>query len=126
MRVIAHMPLARQVDIVFQQIKDELSFISSGTLFIHIRNNIVGKFGIRHDPIPNNCASTETATRGLSEQEIYSFRKMAIQSLRHKRTWTHGEILFEFALKDNMLTTTVQFESSYNMAHLKTGVRLRS
>lgn len=125
MRVTAHMPLARQVDIVFQQIRDELSFISSGIVFLHIRNNVVGKFGIRHDPIPSQ-RDDGSATRGLSEQEIYAFRKMAIQSLKHKRTWTHGEILFEFSIKDNMLTTTVQFESSYNMAHLKAGVRVRS
>lgn len=40
------MSLARQIDIVFRQISDELAFLSSGTVFIQIRNNLVGKFGV--------------------------------------------------------------------------------
>lgn len=112
------LPLARQVDIVFQQIFDELQYLSSGTVFLHIRDNVVGKFGIRHEPIESKDGFEKRSSRGLSEQEIYALRKMAIQSLKHKRNWTHGEILFDFALKHNMLISSVQFESSYNMANL--------
>lgn len=116
--VINQLPLARQVDVVFQQIFDELQYLSSGTVFLHIRNNVVGKFGIRHEPIESKDGFERKNVRGLSEQEINALRKMAIQSLKHKRGWTHGEILFEFALKNNMLISSVQFESSYNMANL--------
>lgn len=115
--VANRLPLARQVEIVFQQVFDELQYLSSGTVFLHIRNNVVGKFGIRHEPIQSKDGF-ERNVRGLSEQEIYALRKMAIQSLKHKRNWTHGEILFDFALKNNMLISSVQFESSYNMANL--------
>lgn len=44
-------PLARQVDFVFRQLESELTHASSGTVLIHIRNNTVGKYGIRHNPI---------------------------------------------------------------------------
>jgi hypothetical protein len=54
---------------------------------------------------------------GLSEQELQSFRHTAMESLKLKR-WTHGEILFEFAMRQNKLCTSVAFESNYNMASL--------
>ena len=44
------MPLARQIDLVFRKIKEELSHVNSGTVFVHIRNNEIGKFGIKHLP----------------------------------------------------------------------------
>lgn len=115
---IDQLPLARQVDLVFKEIFDELSYLSSGIVFLQIRNNIVGKFGVRHDPVESKNGSLEKLGRGLSEQQIFSFRKMAIQSLKLKKGWTHGEILFEFALKNNMLISSVLFESNYNMANL--------
>jgi len=54
---------------------------------------------------------------GLSETHLRSFRQMAIESLKHKTSWTHGEICFEFALKQGTLCASVQFESNYNMAN---------
>jgi hypothetical protein len=54
---------------------------------------------------------------GLTEVHLRSFRQMAIESLRHKTSWTHGEIAFEFALKQGTLCASVQFESNYNMAN---------
>ena len=41
--------LARQVDLVFKELEAELRGMTSGTVFIQIRNNAIGKFGIRHD-----------------------------------------------------------------------------
>lgn len=119
------LPLPRQVDIVFQQIFDELLHLSSGIVFLHIRNNIVGKFGIRHEPIDSKNGFVKPS-RGLTEHEIHAFRKMAIQSLQHKGNWTHGEILFEFAVKNDILVSSVQFESSYNMANILIKSRQRT
>jgi hypothetical protein len=116
--IAEQLPLARQVDLVFKEIFDELMFLSSGIVFLQIRNNIVGKFGIRHDPIESKDGFVEKSIRGLTEQQVYAFRKMAIQSLQHKTNWTHGEIYFEFGVKNNMLISSVQFESNYNMANL--------
>lgn len=116
--IVEQLPLARQVDLVFKEILDELSFLSSGIVFLQIRNNIIGKFGIRHDPIESKDGSVEKKERGLTEHQIYAFRQMAIQSLKHKSGWTHGEIFFEFAVKNQMLISSVQFESNYNMSNL--------
>jgi hypothetical protein len=39
---------------------------------------------------------------------------MAVESLRMKRNWTHGEILFDFAVRRNReWTASVQYESNY-------------
>lgn len=43
--------LARQMDLVFRELQEELSGLSSGTVFVQIRNNTIGKFGIRHHPL---------------------------------------------------------------------------
>lgn len=113
-----HLPLARQLDLVFREVNEELASLDSGTLFIQIRNNVIGKFGVRHNPIEGRAGEIEELGNGLNEQQRYAFRKMAIKSLKHKKNWTHGEIMFDFVLKKGVLYTSVQLESNYNMANL--------
>jgi len=115
--------LARQVDIVFRQLREELSQLSSGTLFMHIRNHVVGKFGLRHNPIDSLSENASPQRNGLNEQQQILFRNSAIQSLRYKNTWTHGEIQIDFAVRSNQLVTSVVFESNYNMAALNPSLR---
>ena len=112
------LPLMKQVEMVFRELKDELLNLSSGIVFIQIRNNVIGKFGVKHDPFESREGEPFNRQGGLSEAQLMAFRKMAVESLRHKKNWTHGEIRFEFALKRNVLHTSVQFESNYNMANL--------
>lgn len=112
------LPLSKQLDIAFREIKDELSHLSSGIVFIQIRNNVIGKFGIKHYPVESKAGVLQEEEGGMSEANQQIFRRMAVDSLRHKKSWTHGEIQFEFALKHNVLHASVQFESNYNMANL--------
>lgn len=58
------------------------------------------------------------AEAGLSDAMQMSFRQIAVELLKHKKGWTHGEISFEFALKQNTLCASVLFESNYNMASI--------
>ncbi|NBI28911.1 O-methyltransferase [Chengkuizengella marina] len=115
---IEQLSLAKQLDLVFEEIQPELGSLTSGIVFLQIRNNTVGKFGVIHDPIEGNNRETRGHIQGLTKQQIFSFKKMAIQSLKYKNHWTHGQISFEFALKNKNLATSVQFESNYNMANL--------
>ncbi len=110
--------LARQVDIVFKELETELGGMTSGTVFIQIRNNVIGKFGIRHNPIAgrNGCMYDEEA--GLSASQRQSFRTMAIEALRYKKYWTHGEISYDFAIRQDMIVVDAILESNYNMANL--------
>lgn len=113
--------LARQLDLVFTQIQKELKQMKSGTVFVQIRNNMIGKFGVRQEPFSNVDKKSDElcfGNQGLSEQQQIAFRKMAIQSLVHKEHWTHGEIEFDFMIRKGVLETSVQFESHYNMANL--------
>ncbi|MNI08949.1 hypothetical protein D3C73_620010 [compost metagenome] len=120
--ILEQLPLTRQVDMVFREIKQELGQLTSGTLFVQIRNNVIGKFGIRHLPIESKGGELTTKGVGLSESQYQSFRNMAIESLKYKVNWTHGEICFDFTLKQNMLYASIQFESNYNMANLAKSV----
>ncbi|HEX7055767.1 MAG TPA: O-methyltransferase [Bacilli bacterium] len=113
---LEQMSLARQVDLVFREIKEELAYLSSGVVFIQIRNNIVGKFGIRHDPLEARNGELKHARKVLTEDHLEAFRKMGVGSLEHKKHWTHGEISYEFALRNNILQASVQFESNYIQA----------
>ncbi|AFH61950.1 O-methyltransferase [Paenibacillus caseinilyticus] len=110
-------PLARQVDMVFAQLREELEHLDSGTVFMQIRNDIVGKFGIRHFPLESRGAELKKIEKGLSETQQISFRQAALESLKYKR-WTHGEIQFEFATMQDTLCTSITFESNYNMASM--------
>lgn len=115
---IEHMSLGRQMDIVFRQLKDELSQTTSGTVFVHIRGRSVGKFGMRHHPIEVREGKMSGEKPGLTGPQILLFRNTAIESLKRIRNWTHGEIQFDFTVRQNMLFTSVQLESNYNMAAL--------
>ncbi|OWA34824.1 O-methyltransferase [Saccharibacillus sp. O16] len=116
MFVVNEYSLPRQLDIVFKELSEELSGLDSGTVFVQIRNNVVGKFGIRHTPLAGRDGHVEAPEEGLNEQQIRVFRNMAIESLNYKKNWTHGEISYEFALRRSDLVVDAQFESNYNMA----------
>src|SRR5690348_16753692 len=111
------MTLARQIDVVFRKLKEELSTVNSGTVFVHIRNNEIGKFGIKHLPFESSEGALPSVPHvGLTELQFQSFRHMAIESLKLKRCWTHGEILFDFTVRKNIISISILFESNYNMA----------
>ncbi|MDF2959275.1 MAG: hypothetical protein K0S39_1010 [Paenibacillus sp.] len=113
--ILENVPLARQLEIVFREIKEELAQLTSGTVFVQIRNNVVGKFGVRAFPIESKGSQLQKMEKGLSDPELQSFRMTAMESLKLKH-WSHGEIQFEFAKRQDKLCTSVVFESNYNMA----------
>ncbi|MNE57004.1 hypothetical protein D3C80_1519480 [compost metagenome] len=110
--------LARQVDLVFKELQEELSGLTSGTVFMQIRNNAIGKFGIRHNPLSGRGGAITAEHEGLSSGQQSSFRLMALESLKYKRRWTHGEISYEFAVRQGMVVVDAILESNYNMANL--------
>ncbi|NGZ76835.1 O-methyltransferase [Saccharibacillus alkalitolerans] len=116
MFVVNEYSLPRQLDIVFKELSEELAGLEAGTVFVQIRNNVIGKFGIRHTPLAGRDGRVEGPGSGLNEQQIRAFRNMAIESLNYKKSWTHGEISYEFAIRKAAVVVDAQFESNYNMA----------
>jgi hypothetical protein len=110
--------LTTQLNLAFGQLSDELANLSSGIVFVQIRNNVIGKFGIRHDPFETSKTRPFQSSGGLSELQRNDFRRMAIQALNHKVGWTHGEIQFEFAIRQGKLRLSIAFESNYNMSSI--------
>ena len=115
---IDQLSLARQMDIVFKELEHELAGLTAGTLFMQIRNNVVGKFGIRHNPIAGRNGGFSLSNEGLNAAQQLSFRNMAIESLKYKHHWTHGEISYDFMLRQGILMVDALLESNYNMANL--------
>lgn len=117
--IVDQLSLARQLDMVFKELQQELSELSSGTIFVQIRNNVIGKFGVRHLPFEGTDGQVALkAAPGLTDIQQRSLRKMALDALKYKTKWTHGEINFDFTVRQNKLCTSVQFESNYNMSNL--------
>jgi hypothetical protein len=111
--------LIKQLNIVFLQIDDELGNLTSGIIFVQIRNNMIGKFGIRHDPFETSKSSGSfQQSHGLSELQRNELRRLSVQCLYRKVGWTHGEIQFEFALRQGKVSMSTTFESNYNMSNL--------
>ncbi|BBH21702.1 hypothetical protein Back11_30470 [Paenibacillus baekrokdamisoli] len=113
------MPLARQVDYVFKQLEEELLHTTAGTVIIQVRNNVVGKFGVRHNPIESKNGQIGQAEQGMTPQQVQAFRQMAIDSIKLKRSWTHGEILYDFSVRTGTgaWSASISFESNYNLAN---------
>lgn len=110
--------LARQMDLVIRTMQDELRYLASGTVFVQIRNDVVGKYGVKHEPIEISGEEMPAPEIHMSDSHIKAFRQLAVGSLSHKRNWTYGEIYFEFAMRRNVLNVSIQLESNYNMANL--------
>jgi len=110
--------LTRQLEMVFRELKDELASLASGTIFVQIRNNLIGKFGVKHD-LKSKGNLLKLDGPGLSDQHLQTLHQIGMLSLQRRR-WTHGEIQLEFAMKDNDLDTSIISESNYNMNHLHT------
>lgn len=110
------MSLARQVDMAMEQLEGELTGMSAGTIVLQIRNDEVGKYGIRHLPLV--CGKQEKPVTGMTPEQVRMLRRMAIEALRHKRGWTYGEVAYDFVLRQDQVYLSVQFESNYNMANL--------
>ncbi|MFD2412480.1 O-methyltransferase [Paenibacillus rhizoplanae] len=106
------------MDLVFHELQEELSGLNSGTVFVQIRNNIIGKFGVRHNPLAGRRGSFAAEQEGLTSGQQSSFRVMALESLKYKKRWTHGEISYEFAVRQGMVVVDATLESNYNMANL--------
>lgn len=115
---IDELSLARQLDLVFNELDHELSGLDSGVVFVQIRNNVIGKFGIRHNPIAGRDGQMDVEEGGLNETQRTSFRAMALETLKFKRNWTHGEISYDFTVRQGMILVDATMESNYNMASL--------
>lgn len=112
----SQVPLARQVDVALEKLALELKGMTAGTIVMQIRDDTVGKFGIRHLPV--DCGTQEQGSSGMSAAHVVTLRQLAVEALRHKSGWTHGEISYDFVLKQGRVYVSVQFESNYNMANL--------
>lgn len=110
------LPLARQIDLVFKQLEQELIGAFAGTILLQIRNNTIGKFGVKHHPIFLKENEVVAETSGLTAEQVRSFKNLAIEALKLKRNWTHGEILYDFSVKCNRKgwSASVLYESNYN------------
>ena len=109
--------LAKQIEFVFRQLEQELTGATAGTILIHVRNNVVGKFGVKHHPLHIEENILNDTKNGLTKEQVRHFMKLAIEALKMKRNWTHGEILYDFAVKrNNSWSASVLYESNYNMA----------
>jgi len=110
--------LAKQIEFVFHQLENELTGAIAGTVLIHVRNNIVGKFGVKHHPIHIEHNKVNSEQYGLTKEQVRRFKALAIEALKMKRNWTHGEILYDFSVKNNNnWSASVLYESNYNMAN---------
>jgi hypothetical protein len=118
MMKVVEVSLRNQLQRVFEELDEELAEAKSGVVFIQLRNNTVGKFGIRHDPIQGGDGKLFGNLFGLSEIQRLELSKWALNALSFKRGWTHGEMQFEFALINGSLRTSILFESNYNMSAL--------
>ncbi|RED57227.1 O-methyltransferase [Cohnella lupini] len=113
---LEQIPLARQVDVALEKLGGELKGLVAGTIVLQIRDDAVGRFGIRHLPV--DCGEQGREVVGMTPSEVMLLRKLAVEALRHKNGWTHGEISYDFLLKQGQVYVSVQFESNYNMANL--------
>lgn len=113
---VMDLSLSRQMDLVFREIDVELAATRSGTVFFQLRNNVIGKFGVKHDPIQSKEGNLQSQPQGLTKLQREQLKTWTLEALRFKRGWSHGEIQMEFSLMGEHLKASLQYESNYNLA----------
>lgn len=106
--------LSRQLEVVFREIRSELSQLQSGTVIIHFRDNMIGKFGVKHNPIVRENFTEKVA--GLNDTQQALFLRMGKDIIQRKTNWSHGEIQLDFMLRKGQLCASAQLESNYNLS----------
>ncbi len=75
------LPLARQLDVVFREIGDELSVVDSGTVFCANPQQHYRKVWSQAFFFESTGGEVRKTQSGLSAIQQVSFRKMAVESL---------------------------------------------
>ncbi|WP_232277399.1 O-methyltransferase [Paenibacillus sp. 481] len=123
---VSHLPLARQLSLVMEELESELIGLSGGTIVVCIRNDVIGKFGVKHDALECRDGVMKPIPEGLSRLHVSTLRQMAIDVLKRKKKWTHGEISFDFSVKKGSMMVHIWFESNYNLVHMLENEQLPS
>jgi hypothetical protein len=110
--------LGEQMNLVMSALVQELRRVVEGTIFVHIRDNNIGKFGIKHDTrvMFDENKMHIGAKNGLTEKQISIIRDIVHRVLEQKSGWTHGEIEFHFSLREERFRVYTSVESNYNMS----------
>lgn len=109
--MLRSIPLPVQVNMIFQDLKEELCGLSEGTVFLHIRNEQVATYGVRHR-IENRlerCSDGTFAKTGVSEDHVQLFREMAAELVSRKNNWKRGTVSYKFAIKQGALHVSANF-----------------
>jgi hypothetical protein len=109
--LLKSIPLPVQVNMIFQDLKEELCGLSAGTVFLHIRNEQVATYGVRHrlenrHERRNDGSYSRT---GVSEDHVHLFREMAAELVGRKNNWKRGTVSYKFAIKQGALHVSANF-----------------
>jgi hypothetical protein len=101
----------------------ELIGTSYGTVSLQIRGRVVGKFELRQSPIEtsNGVITEDTSRYTMTVAQWLAFKDMAMNTVGGlSEHWTHGEILFEYLIKQNSGTwgCSISIVSVYNLQNM--------
>lgn len=109
--MLRSLSLPLQVDLLLQELKDELCGLSAGTVFMHIMNERIANYGIRHR-LENRVEANADGTYPraiITEEQVKMFREMASDLIRQKQHWKRGTVSYKFA----MVKAYLQVSASY-------------
>lgn len=109
--VLKSIPLQVQVDMILQDLTEELCGLTAGTVFLHIRNNRVSTYGVRHrleNRLERNSEG-KYVRPAVSHNHIELFREMATDIARRKGHWARGTVSYKFAVKQGTLHVSADF-----------------
>ncbi|MDF2923215.1 MAG: O-methyltransferase [Paenibacillaceae bacterium] len=109
--VLKSIPLPVQVDMIFEDLTEELCGLTAGTVFLHIRDAVVGTYGVRHrleHRIPQ-ASDGGFSKPVVSPKQVKLFREMAMDIVSRKSEWNRGTISYKFAVKQGALQVSADF-----------------
>lgn len=111
MAVLRRIPLPVQVDMIFQDLGKELCGLTAGAVFLHVQDNMVTTYGVRHkleNRLERN-AEGRFVRPAVSPDHIEMFREMAADMARRQGNWSRGTLSYKFSIRRGVLHISADF-----------------
>lgn len=109
--MIRPIPLTAQVEMIFRELEDELSRLTSGTVFVCIDDCTISTFGVRHR-MDSRQLGNRLHTNGMNPVQLEWFRVMAMDWIIRNRQCRKGTLSFTFWMEGRTLLSTAHYEEN--------------
>lgn len=109
--MLTSIPLSVQVDMILDDLKEELCGLTAGAVFLHIDNERVATYGIRHrlEHRLGKERDGQMPKQAVSEKHLVLLKEMAAELVGRRARWGSGTVTYRFSIRQGALHLSSDF-----------------